>query len=357
MNELAIAIQAKIPVLLWGAPGTGKTSAIKSIAKQLNLPLEIVIASIREPSDFAGLPVVRDDGVVMEPPAWAKRLVKAGKGILFLDEISTAPPAVQAALLRVVLDRTVGNLELPDDVMIVAAANPPEQAAGGWELTPPLANRFCHLDWHINAKQWIEGTLYGWQQTNVKQLNPDWVKNIPEARALIASFIQHRPYLLLQAPTDDSKAGKAWPSPRSWDMAAMLLAAAKQADYDTQARLVTGCVGEGAGFEFMAWQRDLDLPDPEYILAHPKEFKLPDRGDKQFALLNSIASAVVNDINVKRWKAAWEILASASKQGGKDVAITAARTLSSIDTKKYRLPLQEEALNEFIDILQKGMLL
>src|SRR5262245_62386462 len=98
-------------------------------------PCEVVIASIREPSDFAGLPVVvADGGVRFAPPRWARRLHGAGRGVLFLDEISTAPPAVQAALLRVVLERVVGDLELPAAVAVVAAANPPE--AGGRRLGP-----------------------------------------------------------------------------------------------------------------------------------------------------------------------------------------------------------------------------
>ncbi|NEA88457.1 AAA family ATPase, partial [Streptomyces sp. SID14436] len=115
------------------------------------LPLTTVIASVHEPSDFSGLPVPGDDpavqGVPMAPPDWAVRLVREGRGLLFLDELSTAPPAVQAALLRLVLERRVGALRLPPGVRIVAAANPRASAADGWELSAPLANRFVHLPW------------------------------------------------------------------------------------------------------------------------------------------------------------------------------------------------------------------
>lgn len=134
LEALALAVGARVPVLLWGGPGTGKSSAVRDLAAAMSWPCEVVIASIREPSDFAGLPVVADGGVRFAPPRWARRLHAAGHGILFLDEITTAPPAVQAALLRVVLERVVGDLELPADVAVVAAANPPEQAADGWDL-------------------------------------------------------------------------------------------------------------------------------------------------------------------------------------------------------------------------------
>lgn len=140
INALTIAIQAGIPILTWGPPGVGKTATITMLTEALDLPLEVVLASIREPSDFSGLPVIGREGVRMEPPAWAHRLAQAGQGILFLDEISTAPPAVQSALLRVVLERVVGDLALPGGVSGVASANPPEMAAGGWDLSAPLSS-------------------------------------------------------------------------------------------------------------------------------------------------------------------------------------------------------------------------
>ncbi|MGX1254266.1 hypothetical protein RKD48_006777 [Streptomyces ambofaciens] len=151
LEALTLAVAADLPVLLWGEPGIGKTAALTQLAGALDLPLTTVIASVHEPSDFSGLPVVGDDpaeqGVPMAPPDWAVRLVRAGRGLLFLDELSTAPPAVQAALLRLVLERRIGALRLPPGVRIVAAANPRSSAADGWELSPPLANRFVHLQW------------------------------------------------------------------------------------------------------------------------------------------------------------------------------------------------------------------
>lgn len=356
-SSLSITIQTKTPVLLWGSPGVGKTASIEAIAEDLRLPLEIVLASIREPSDFAGLPVVQEEGVKMEAPAWAKRLAKAGKGILFLDEISTAPPAVQAALLRVVLDRVVGDLPLPDGVAVVAAANPPEQAAGGWDLSAPLANRFCHLFWHLDTQNWIEGMIQGWQIPSVPKLPDRWQTLIPTSRALVASFIRYRPHLLLQVPASEEQAGKAWPSPCSWDMAARLLAAADaaQAGEDVAASLVAGCVGDGAGLEFLAWRKALDLPDPEEILAHPDQFRVPERGDQAFAVLTAVVSAAVGNLTKAHWLAAWTVLARAAEQGAKDIAAAAAKALAA--ARKPGLPLPQKELQEFIPLLQKGGLM
>lgn len=354
---LALALQAGVPVLAWGPPGTGKTAVITALAEKLGWHLEVVLASIREPADFSGLPVIREDGVKMEAPAWAKRLAQAERGILFLDEISTAPPAVQAALLRVVLDRVVGDLELPPGVAVVAAANPPEQAAGGWDLSPPLANRFCHLTWTLDSGAWVAGMVGGFSAPRVLVLPEDWEKEIPAARSLVAAFIRHRPTLLLKVPESEEQAGKAWPSPRSWDMAARLLAAsnAAQAGDDVAASLVAGCVGEGAGLEFLAWRKALDLPDPEAVLAAPDSFKVPERGDQAFAVLTAVVTAVVSNLTSERWMAAWTVLARAADQGARDIAAAAAGAL--VEARKPGLPLPLKEVQGFAPLLKAGGLL
>lgn len=354
---LSIAIQAGVPILTWGPPGVGKTATITSLAEAFDLPLEVVIASIREPADFSGLPVVGEVGVRMEPPVWAHQLVQAGKGVLFLDEISTAPPAVQSALLRVVLERVVGDLSLPSSVSIVASANPPEQAVGGWDLSAPLANRFCHLYWSMDTQGWIEGMIHGWHMSNLACLPHGWENLIPNKQVVIASFIRHRPHLLLQVPNNESQAGKAWPSPRSWAMAARLLAAADSvgAEYDVIASLLGGSIGEGACLEFLAWSKELDLPNPEEILANPKQLHLPERGDQSFAILTAIITAATGRLTEERWSAAWTVLALAAEQGKKDLAAVAAKKLATARRPEYPLPQKE--LREFIPLLRQGGLM
>lgn len=341
-KALAVAVAAHTPVLLWGSPGTGKSSVVRALAEAMGVTCEVVIASIREPSDFAGLPVVVDGGVRFAPPAWARSLAASGSGVLFLDEISTAPPAVQAALLRVVLERTVGDLDLPSDVVVVAAANPPEQAADGWDLSAPLANRFCHLDWSIGAQTIAEGLAAGFADPEPVVLPNGWDRRLPRARADVAAFLLTRPSLVSVPPTQRAAAGRAWPSPRSWEMAATLLAAARAAGCDTgvaggvpprdgqevTARLVAGCVGQGAGIEFLAWLADLDLPDPEVVLADPATFELPGRGDRAHAVLTSVAASVAANPTVERWEAGWKVMGRAGEYAP-DIAALAARILVS----------------------------
>lgn len=328
-EALGIAVAARVPVLLWGAPGTGKTSAIRAMAQAMGLPCETVIASIREPSDFAGLPVITGSTVHFAPPLWATRLAEAGTGLLFLDELTTAPPAVQAALLRVVLERTVGDLTLPEDVAVVAAANPPEQAADGWDLSAPLANRLCHLAWEATPKSIADGLAGGWAAPNVPLLPDGWEAGEQAVRGIVAAFLQVRPALAIAPPGNATEAGRGWPSPRTWEMAARLLTVADCAGAGDQARsaLVRGAVGDGAGTEFLAWLAEMDLPDPEEVLADPDKFQLPERGDRAYAALASIAAAVAARPTAERWAAGWRVL-GACAQAAPDVAAVAARVLA-----------------------------
>ena len=341
VEALGLAVAARVPVLLWGAPGTGKTSAVRAMAAGMGWPCETVIAAIREPSDFSGLPVIVDGVVRFAPPRWAERLATAGRGLLFLDEISTAPPAVQAALLRVVLERVVGDQELPDDVVVVAAANPPEQAADGWDLSAPLANRFCHLDWGVEPLAFAQGIAGGFTAPPVPELPPDWEHRIPQMRSLVSAFVTVRPSLVLDFPADVARAGRGWPSPRTWDMAARLAAAADAAGASTAARaaLVTGAVGEGAGIEWLMWQDELDLPDPEQVLADPDTFVTPERGDRAYAVLSAVASAVAANPTPARWRAAWKVLARAGERAP-DVAAVAARVLVKCQPPGTTAPME-----------------
>ena len=329
VEALGIAVAAKVPVLLWGAPGTGKSSVIRAMADAMGWPCETVIAAIREPSDFSGLPVVVGGVVHFAPPRWAERLAAAGRGLLFLDEISTAPPAVQAALLRVVLERVVGDIELPRDVVVVAAANPPEQSADGWDLSAPLANRFCHLQWAVEPAVFAQGLAGGWEAPVVPSLPPGWEAGITRTRGLVSAFVTVRPGLTCQVPTDAAHAGRGWPSPRTWDMAARLWGAAEAAGASTEAEtaLIAGCVGEGPGVELLMWEMDMDLPNPEEVLADPDGFELPERGDRTYALLSAVASAVAARSTPDRWLAGWRVLGRAGEKTP-DVAAVAARVLA-----------------------------
>lgn len=352
-DALSIGVQAGAPLLLWGPPGVGKSATVEAVVAALRRPCVTVIGSLREASDFAGLPVRTDAGVRFVPPAWAEQAAADPRTVIFLDELTSAPPSVQAAMLRLVLDRRIGDLVLPDSVAIVAAANPPEVAADGFGLAPPLANRFCHLHWTIEPAAWVDGMTAGWPDVEVARLPADWCAGVPRWRALVASFIRARPTLLLDVPDDSERGGGAWPSPRSWDLAARLAAATDAADVGETAllELVTGCVGHGAAIELLVWVAELDLPDPEDLLADPTSADLPERGDRLHAVLASVVAAVSGDRSRGRWEAAWEVLARVVDAGGADVAAVAARSLASMRDPSWPAPF---ALDAFLPLLRSA---
>ncbi|HEX2314528.1 MAG TPA: AAA family ATPase [Thermomonospora sp.] len=356
IEALALAVSANLPVLLWGEPGIGKSAGMRQLAAGLGVPLETVIASVHEPSDFAGLPVIGNDpaaeGVPMAPPDWAVRLARAGRGLVFFDELSSAPPAVQAALLRVVLERRVGSLALPEPVRVVAAANPPSSAADGWHLSPPLANRFVHLRWTHDPRTVARGMAGTWPEVAIPRVDPAKVPSaVARARGAISGFLTARPGLTHQLPTDAEARGGAWPSPRTWEMALRLLAVGYAADVGREAltSAVAGAVGDGAGIELLSYLEELDLPDPDRVLADPSRFGLPERGDRQLAFLTAVVSAVQGDLTRRRWEAGWEVLAKAVEAGVPDVAARAAVDLAALRDTGWPVPA---GIDGFVDLLQ-----
>ncbi|MET9605930.1 MoxR family ATPase [Streptomyces sp. NPDC006512] len=351
LEALTLAVAADLPVLLWGEPGIGKTAALTQLAEELELPLTTVIASVHEPSDFSGLPVVGDDpaeqGVPMAPPDWAVRLVRAGRGLLFLDELSTAPPAVQAALLRLVLERRIGSLQLPPGVRIVAAANPRSSAADGWELSPPLANRFVHLQWIHDHEVVVRGLGGTWPRATLPRLDPgELTRSVRHARRAVCGLLEARPALVHRLPSGESRRGGAWPSPRSWEMTLRLIAfaTASGSSREVLSLLVRGTVGDGPGLELLASMDRMDLPDPESLLADPAGAVLPERGDLRQAVLDAVVAAVRNRPDEARWDAAWALLVRALETGAPDLVVVPATTLAALRQEEWEVPAAIERL-------------
>ncbi|MGW4049392.1 AAA family ATPase [Streptomyces sp. NPDC004779] len=362
LEALTLAVAADLPVLLWGEPGIGKTAALSRLAEELGLPLTTVIASVHEPTDFSGLPVLGDDpaarGVTMAPPDWAVRLVREGRGLLFLDELSTAPPAVQAALLRLVLERRVGTLTLPPGVRIVAAANPRASAADGWELSAPLANRFVHLRWTHEHDVVVRGLGGIWPRATLPRLDPlQLPEAVDRARRAVCGLLGARPTLVHRLPAEETRRGGAWPSPRSWDMTLRLLAFATVADSsrDVLSLLIRGAVGDGPGFELLAWLDRMDLPDPEVLLADPTGAELPERGDRRQAALEAVVAAVRERPARDRWDAAWALLARAAESGPPDLVVVPATTLAALRRDEWDVPATIDRLAGAVGLSRRAV--
>jgi hypothetical protein len=343
MKSITTLIKADVPVLLWGAPGTGKTAAIIALAKEKKAHLEVLIGSIMDPSDM-GIPIVEKGEVKISPPAWARRLslaVKKNKDSwLMLDELTCAPPAIQAALLRVVQERKCADLDL-NGVKIIAAANPTDQAADGNELSLAMTNRFAHIDWAIDEEEWSIGEMAGWG-------NPD--KNLGKIRSLTTSFIKGVPNTLCNPPDTHQEGIKGWPSPRSWSAISKAISAVDPEDpvevlkSKEGMEITNSLIGPATAKEFISWVMDQNLPLPEDI--YSGKAKLPKRGDQIYLITNMLINyAIVND----RIPDLWKILSSYRE----DIMISSTRRAIKIIDKAGIEKVMTSELSQIIDVIRK----
>ncbi|MCP3687788.1 MAG: AAA domain-containing protein, partial [Gammaproteobacteria bacterium] len=112
------------PVMLWGPPGVGKSQLVAQVADHHGVGIVDVRLSQMEPSDLRGIPFKCGDKVEWAIPALLPDVaVHGAAGILFIDEITSAPPSVSAAAYQLILDRRLGEYRVPEHWAIVAAGN------------------------------------------------------------------------------------------------------------------------------------------------------------------------------------------------------------------------------------------
>lgn len=246
-SELAAYLQQlvgknlSISTMIWGPPGIGKSSIVAQVATRSQLAFIDVRLSQLAPTDLRGLPVAVSPqaGESIGTSTWypPEFLPREGKGILFLDELNMAPPAMQGVAQQLILDRQVGSYRLPDGWFIWAAGNRKEDRASVFEMPAPLANRFLHLsvgpDFDSFKSYALEHHLH----------------------EQVLAFLAFRPTLLHKLNTKEP----SWPSPRSWEMASRLHVAGLE---------INGAVGTAAASEFRAYLKVYDkLPNLDRIVA------------------------------------------------------------------------------------------
>ena len=340
LKAMGACVATRIPFLLWGEPGAGKTAVVESAADS-GWNVETLICSHYEPSDFAGLPIVNQGRVDLAPPQWAIRVAEnPAPSVVFFDEWTTASPAVQAAAHRPLTHGEVGSLRLPDRVSFGAAANPADVAAAGWELAAPTANRFVHLDWSLPLEVFTESLVTGhWPRITVPSLGDGYPSRVAARRAQVAAFLAIRSGQLSSVPKDAASRGRAFPTPRTWDYVARLLAAVDPADGEAARLLVHGAIGGPTGHEYLAWLASLDLPDPEALLADPAGNLLVGlRPDRVHVALQGMLAAVSTRTTGERWKAGIAACARAAEVSGLDPAVPVVRSLLRIRPARTSLP-------------------
>jgi hypothetical protein len=257
------------PVMLWGPPGVGKSQMIAQVGQRHTIPVIDIRLSQMEPSDLRGIPFRSGERVEWAEPAILPHADSHGsEGILFLDEITSAPPSVSAAAYQLILDRRLGEYQVPEGWAIFAAGNRQGDRGVTYTMPAPLANRFAHFEVETNLDDWVS-----WAYAN----------GIDER---VIAFLRFRPELLFDF--DPAHNPVAFPSPRSWEFTHRALK--KFGDVpELLVDSLQACVGPAAGIELGAFVNNLDkLPDIDAIL-EGEDVAVPTEIDLQYA----VASALV----------------------------------------------------------------
>jgi hypothetical protein len=288
-DMIAVAMLANQTVLLIGDPGVGKSAIMQLAADDLNLPLHILLGSTLDPTDIGGLPMRSPDGThIIRIPLEEIQLCADKPGVLFLDEISAAPGPVQAAMLRLILERKAGTVSLHPETRVVAACNPPEQAPAGFELSAPLVGRMAIVNFRPDDSEVIE---------HLRTLGSDDDSASPMAKAirdeamLFAAVANATPELLqIEIPKTCVNGGIPWASPRSCERMIRARAAAVVAGIDPLSdavyALTAGSMGERAAITYSGVVRMItELPSVDEIIADPAGCACPVDKTKQVAAL------------------------------------------------------------------------
>jgi len=359
MANLAYFIcgQAKLVPVAIGKPGIAKTASMLALSLLLGMKLYILTGSIREPADIGGYPTLTEivhNGRTVQymkivPPEYVVDALSQPT-ILFIDELTCCHPGTQSAMLAICAERRVGDTYLPDDTLIFAACNPPGTAANGFPLEATMANRLVHLKWEFPRSAWIQGMRDGldYPAPNPPIIPDDWKKHIVGISSLIAEFHEREPGHL--QPEEDengelrlstAERSSAYPTPRTWDMAARGIAAVRSIKDNiedskrVEEDVLRGCVGYSAAEAFCEYADNLDLPDPNEVISNvihnktaPLDTVVPDpqRADKVRAFLGSVTSAIVVNNTKERWDAAQEIF-KVSMMRHREVSLVSAGPL------------------------------
>jgi hypothetical protein len=249
-NSIQRAFAKKRPIFLWGPPGIGKSDIVHQIGDNMDAKVIDIRLSLWEPTDIKGIPYysANDNKMVWAAPAELPTAEEAAKHkwiILFLDEMNSAAPSVQAAAYQLILNRKVGQYELPDNVLIIAAGNREADKGVTYRMPAPLANRFVHLEMAVNFDDWFQ-----WAVNN--NIHSDVVGYLQFSKKDLYDF-------------DPKSPSRSFATPRSWSFVSELLE--DDDDENTTTDLVSGSVGEGLAVKFMAHRKvAANMPNPTDIL-------------------------------------------------------------------------------------------
>lgn len=366
------SIARKRPLFIWGQPGIGKSDIVADVAKSQGRPLIDIRLPLMEPTDIRGIPylaevkvydkhgtLVRDEHnipITDKEFRWSTPsdlpTDEMSNALVFFDEMSAAPPSVQAATYQIILNRRIGNYVMPKNAVIVAAGNRVKDKGVAYNMPMPLANRFTHLTLEVDADDWKE-----WATLN--RVHKD-----------VVGYISFQPGDLNQF--NPSADGYAFATPRSWYFASELLQEeghdGKLVDTslpsDVLGDMVKGTVGEGVGTKFMTYRNQAaNLPHAKDVLSG----KVTKLNTKQIDVMYALVTALCYELRDsaekgERAKAAGERKPMDEFQKQVDIflrfimdnfedelAVMGAKTVLGT----YKLPIEAPALSNWKEFVKR----
>lgn len=350
---VALSYFSGIPLFVWGAPGIGKSQIVRQTAAEIARALGLrfsdspqdfqgseetfTLIDLRpaylEPSDLLGIPDLSRESrtTVWCVPEW---LPRKGRGIIFLDELNLAVPAVQHACYQLILDRRLGTYLLPPGWMVLAAGNREVDKAGVHPLPPPLANRFIHVELRNDLESWRRWAR-GEDGTSLSLPSPPSRRGIREE---ILAFLSYRPEFLCKLDGQT----KAFPTPRTWEMLSRLIDTWEGCFTDslTLRDIAGAAVGPAVAHELCSFLKLLkEIPHPETYLQQP-DLPLPQELSQIYALASAIASLVRQNPTQENVDGALRFALRLQKSGFPEPALLLVRLLGeecrkNIEASKY----------------------
>lgn len=272
-----IAFRSVPSVMLWGAPGVGKSQLVRQMAEKIERETgkKCTVTDVRlllfNPIDLRGIPTPNENktlSVWLKPKIFQMDESESVVNILFLDEISAAAQSVQAAAYQITLDRVIGEHRLPENCIVIAAGNRVTDKSVAYKMPRALANRLCHIE--------IEPSFESWRRWAVSS----------GISAKVIGFLSFRHDMLIE--NENKSDALAFQTPRSWEMVSNLLKLSGD-DQEKIYPMLSGCIGGGAATEFCSWCRVFStLPSIEDIF-NGRCRSVPTGTDALYALISSMS--------------------------------------------------------------------
>lgn len=267
-------------VMLWGPPGVGKSQGVKQIAEiiQTQTGKRVEVTDVRlllfNPVDLRGIPTVNEDrtlAVWLKPKIFQMDESESTVNILFLDEISAAPPSVQAAAYQITLDRVVGEHKLPENCIVIAAGNRTTDKSVAFNMPKALANRLCHFE--------VKGDAASWHDWAVKSgLHP-----------YVVGYLEYNTAAL--SKSDLGGVSMAFPTPRSWEMVSNILRNISS-NIEEVYPMIIGCIGHDTASAFKTWTELYTQMPPLEDIFNGKQVTPPKAAELRIALKSAMVDYV-----------------------------------------------------------------